>query len=575
MEQLARRIAVALGDEPADLVLKGGRVVSVHTGTIMECEVAVVAGEVAALGNGYAGRRTIDLHGAYLAPAFIDAHIHIESSMATPREFARAVVPRGTGTVVADPHEIANVHGAAGVRWMLAAARGLPLSIEIMAPSCVPATQLETAGAALSPEDIAALLALPGVLGLAEMMNFPGVIHRDPEVLAKLAAAGARPIDGHAPGLAGRDLAAYAAAGIQTDHECTTREEAEAKLALGICVMIREGSSARNLAALVRGVTPANARQWLLCSDDRTPADLLHEGHVDHLLRRCVAEGLDAMTALQMATLNAAEHFGLANRGAIAPGRRADFVVLEDLVGFKARQVFRAGRLVAENGALLEEPAAGPAPPAGGMNLGALSAHPFAIPDRGAERVRVIVAAGDQLLTGEAIEAPRREGGFLVADPARDLLKLAVVERHHGTGNVGLGFICGFGLARGALASTVAHDSHNLIILGASDKAMEVALAAMRELGGGKLVTDEDGVVAALPLPVGGLMSDAPIAETAAGLERLAAAARGLGCTLPEPFMTLSFMALPVIPKLKLTDQGLVDVLAFAPVGLEVAAPGS
>jgi len=570
MEQLARRIAVARGDEPADLVLKGGRVVSVHTGTIMECEVAVAGGEVAALGSGYAGRTVIDLHGAFLAPAFIDAHIHIESSMATPRQFARAVVPRGTGTVVADPHEIANVHGMDGVRWMLEAARGLPLNIEIMAPSCVPATHLETAGAALSPEDIAALLALPGVLGLAEMMNFPGVIHRDPAVLAKLAAAGARSIDGHAPGLAGRDLAAYAAAGIQTDHECTTRGEAEAKLALGMRVMIREGSSARNLAALVRGVTPANARQWLLCSDDRTPADLLHEGHVDFLLRRCVAEGLDAMTALQMATLNAAEHFGLADRGAIAPGRRADFAVLEDLVDFKVRQVFRAGRLVAEDGRLLEEPAAGPPPPAGGMNLGALAAHPFAIPDRGAARVRVILAQGDQLLTGELIETPRREAGYLVADPARDLLKLAVVERHRGTGDVGLGFIRGFGLARGALASTVAHDSHNLIILGASDRAMEVALAAMRELGGGKLVADEEGVLAALPLPVGGLMSDAPIEDTAAGLERLAAAARALGCVLPEPFMTLSFMALPVIPRLKLTDKGLVDVERFSGADLEV-----
>ncbi|MBM4118468.1 adenine deaminase [bacterium] len=564
MEQLARRIKIAGGDEPADLLLRGGRVVSVHTGTIMECEVALAGGEVAALGTGYAAHATVELNGAFLAPAFIDAHIHIESSMATPREFARAVVPRGTGTVVADPHEIANVQGAAGVRWMLEAARALPLSIAIMAPSCVPATHLETAGAALSPEDIAALLAEPGVLGLAEMMNFPGVIHRDPAVLAKLVAAGARPIDGHAPGLAGRELAAYAAAGIQTDHECTTLAEAEAKLALGLRVMIREGSSARNLAALVRGVTPANARRWLLCSDDRTPADLLHEGHVDHLLRRCVEEGLDPLLALQMATLNAAEHFGLADRGAIAPGRRADLVVLEDLVSFKVRQVYRAGRLVAEGGALLEEPAASPPPASAGLNLGALSATPFAIPDRGAARVRVIVAAGDQLLTEEAIETPRREGGFLVADRARDLLKLAVVERHRGTGNVGLGFIRGFGLARGALASTVAHDSHNLIILGASDRAMEVALAAMRELGGGKLVADESGVLAALPLPVGGLMSDAPIAETAAGLERLAAAARALGCALPEPFMTLSFMALPVIPKLKLTDKGLVDVEVFA-----------
>ncbi|MCB9516090.1 MAG: adenine deaminase [Candidatus Latescibacteria bacterium] len=569
MDHLARRIAVARGDEPADLVLRGARVANVLSGRVEAADVAIVDGRIAALGEGYEGRETHALRGV-LAPAFIDAHIHVESSMATPRQFARAVVPRGTGTAVVDPHEIANVHGAAGVRWMLQAAWGLPLRLEVMAPSCVPATHLETAGASIGASGVRKLLEEDGILGLAEMMNFPGVIHRDPEVLAKLAAAEGRPVDGHAPGLAGRDLAAYAAAGIQTDHECTTLAEAKAKLALGMVVMIREGSSARNLAALLRGVTPANSRRWLLCSDDRTPSDLLHEGHVDHLLRRCVAEGLDAMTALQMATLNAADHFGFGDRGAIAPGRLADLVLLDDLKGFRARRVYHAGRLVAEDGALLREPAAGPKPPPGGMNLGAVAAHPFAIPDRGGERVRVIVAQGDQLLTGEALESPRREGGELVADPAGDLLKLAVIERHRGTGNVGLGFVRGFGLARGALASTVAHDSHNLIVLGASDAAMEAAVAAMRKLGGGKLAVDGSGqLLAALPLPVGGLMSDAPIEETAEGLAALAEAARALGCTLPEPFMTLSFMALPVIPKLKLTDLGLVDVERFEAVALQ------
>ncbi len=571
MRELERRIAVARGDLPADLVLENARLVNVLSGRIQAGDLAIADGRVAAFGDGYEGERRVDLGGAFIAPAFIDAHIHIESSMSTPLQFARAVVPRGTGAVVCDPHEIANVMGAAGVRWMLEATDALPLSVFCMAPSCVPATHLESSGAELGAADVAELMAHPRVLGLAEMMNFPGVVFRDPGVMAKLAAAGDRRIDGHAPGLAGRDLDAYAAAGITSDHECTTVEEALAKIDLGMAVMVREGSSARNLAELLRGVTPANAGRWLLCSDDRTPADLLNEGHVDHLLRRAVAEGLDPVLALRMATLNPATHFGLTDRGALAPGYRADLVVLEDLELFRVSAVYRSGEAVAESGALVDEPTAAVPDPGASVNLGALPENPIAIADDGAARVRAIRALPDQLFTPEEIVEPRRENGLLEADPDADLLKLAVVERHHGSGRVGLGFVRGFGLTRGALATTVAHDSHNLIVVGASDAAMELAMRALEELGGGKVAVSEDGVLAALPLPVAGLMSGAPIEETAAKLAELSSAAEELGCSLPEPFMTLSFMALPVIPKLKLTDRGLVDVEAFdfVPLGTE------
>jgi adenine deaminase len=570
MDDLQKIIAVARGESPADLVLVGGQLVNVFSGEIQRCDLAVLGGRIAALGAGFSGHREIDLAGAFVAPAFMDAHIHLESSQLTPDQFARVVVPRGTTAAFCDPHEMANVLGLDGVRYLLRATENLPLDLYFMAPSCVPATDLETSGASLDPDDIASLLLEPRVLGLAEMMNFPGVINRDPGVLAKLKVAAGGLMDGHAPGLTGPDLSAYRAAGITSDHECVTADEARAKLAVGMHIMLRDGSSARNLADLVAAWTPENSHCWLLCTDDKTPEDLLGEGHVDHLIRRAIEAGVPPMDAIRMATLNTARYFGLADRGALLPGYRADLVVFDSWDELTVSRVWKGGELVAEDGALLAEPES-VASPSHRITLGKLPENPFAVADPGTRLIRVIEAFPDQLLTGALELEPVRRDGVLIADPDRDLLKLAVVERHTGSGRVGLGFIRGFGLERGALATTVAHDSHNILIVGASDRAMELALETIVRMGGGKVAVTDDRVLAVLPLPVAGLMSPDPAEVVAAAGVELAAAARALGSSLPAPLMTLSFMALPVIPELKLTDRGLVDVSRFEIVPLGIS----
>lgn len=570
---LERRIAVARGDEPADLVLRGGRVVNVFDGTLEEADVAIADGVVAGVGTGYTGADEFDVRGCVLVPGLIDAHMHVESTQVTVPEFARAVVPRGTTAAVLDPHEIANVHGLEGIRYILRSRQGVPMSIFVMASSCVPATHMETAGAELRAEDLSALFDEEGVIGLAEMMNFPGVIFRDPAVLAKIKASHARglPVDGHCPGLSGRDLNAYAAAGIGSDHESTRPEEAAEKLRRGLYVFIREGSSARNLEALLPIVTPQNSRRCCWATDDRHPGDLIREGHVDHLVRKAISLGLDPVTAVQMGTLNPAEWFGLDRRGygAIAPGWRADIVVLEDLETFTVRQVFVAGQLVAQHGRLVVDvprPAVS-LPPSVRINWEAFRGLRVSAPP-GHTTLRVIEAIEGQIVTGARLMPARIENGEAVADPDRDLLKLAVVERHRGTGNVGVGFVTGFGLRRGALASSVAHDSHNIIVVGTNDEDMLLAVREIERLGGGQVAVADGRVLAALPLPIAGLMSDRPLEEVAEADEAIHRAARSLGCTLQSPYMTLSFLALPVIPKLKLTDKGLVDVERFELVDL-------
>jgi adenine deaminase len=570
--RLEELIQVARGDAPADLLLTDCRLVNVYTGEIYPAEVALVGEAVAGVGPGYAARRTLSLGGRYLCPGFIDAHVHVESTMLLPTEFAQAVVPLGTTTVVSDPHEIANVCGLAGIRYLLDVAQYAPMTVFANAPSCVPATPMSTAGASLTVEDLLTLRDDPRVLGLAEMMNFPGVVSAVPEVLAKLEAYADRPIDGHAPGLSGLPLNAYIGAGIGSDHECSTAEEALEKVRLGMRVLIREGTATRDLAALLPAVTPENARRFCLCTDDRHPADLLNEGHIDALVRAAIAGGKDPVTAIRMATLNPAEWFRLWDRDAIAPGKRADLVVFSDLNDVRADMVFVGGRLVAQDGASLVEREPVPVDDRAvrssvRVNWQELNLR---VPAGGAA-LRVIGAVGDQVVTQHRLLEPTLRDGEAVADPARDLLKLAVIERHRGTGNVGLGFIQGIGLRRGALASTVCHDHHNLIVAGADDASMMTAVRGVVEMGGGEVVADGDRVLERLPLPIAGLMTDRPITEVCRNQNAMLEAAAGLGCSLPDPFMTLSFMALEVIPSLKLTDQGLVDVDRFTLVDLWVS----
>ncbi len=565
-QRLQERILVARGEAPADLVLGGGRVVNLFTGEVEEVDVAVHDGVVAGLGA-YQGRERVELRGAFLVPGFIDGHLHVESTLLGPAQLARVLAPRGTSALVADPHEIANVLGLAGVRAMLTASAGLPLSFFFNAPSCVPATPLETAGARLEAAELASLLDHPRLLGLAEVMNFPGLVAGDPGVLAKVLAFAGRPIDGHAPLLSGPALNAYLAAGPESDHECTQATEAAEKLRRGMWLMIREGTSAHNLADLLPLVTPASERRCLLVSDDRHPDTLARQGHLDDLLRQAVARGLDPLSALRLVTLNPARRFGLARRGAVAPGWVADLVVLNDLKEFRVLATYQAGRLVAAEGQCLH-PCATPFPDVARdtMRLGPLDLASFRVPAAG-PRARIIGLVPGQLLTEHLVEPTPQKDGWLAADARRDLARLTVIERHTGSGRAAHGLVKGLGLESGALASSVSHDSHNLVVAGMDEQSMLTAAARVRELGGGLVAAQDHRVLGELPLPLAGLMSDLDLSRVLAGLEKLRAASAAI-CAQPEPFMPLSFVCLPVIPHLKLTDQGLVDVDAFAPVEL-------
>ncbi len=569
MTTLRDLMPIARGEQPADLRLDNARVVNVFTGEILSTPVALAGGRIAALGP-VPARRTLDLEGRFLAPGFIDPHVHIESSLAEVSHFARAVLPRGTTTVVADPHEIANVLGTAGLDYMLAASAGLPLEIRFSLPSCVPATTMETAGAVLTAATLAPYFGHPRVLALGEMMNFPGVVAGDPEVHAKLACArqAGRRRDGHAPGLGGAALQAYAAAGISSDHECTRPEEAVEKLRLGMHIMIREGTAAKNLRDLLPIVSPATVDRVMWCTDDRHPHDILAEGHIDALVRAAIAGGLDPLLAIRAATLSPARYYGLHALGAIAPGRRGNLVAFRDLGHPVVDRVFAAGRLVAADGRLLPPgipPPRVPPPPAA-MRL-APGRPDFRVPARG-RRLRVIGIVPGQIVTRHCLREASSREGLVPADPRRDLVKLAVVERHQASGRVGIGFVEGLGLAAGALASSVAHDAHNLIVAGVMDDDMAAAVERVAAMGGGLAVVRRGEVLAELALPIAGLMTARPLEEIRDALEGLTAAARQLGGSLPDPFMALAFLALPVIPALKLTDRGLVDVERFTPVDL-------
>jgi adenine deaminase len=561
----AHLLAVARGERPAEVVFRGGRLVNVVSGEVYPCDVAVTAGRIAALGEHLSGERVVDVTGRYLAPGLIDAHCHIESSLVPPAEYARVAAAHGVTTVVADPHEIANVLGSNGVRYMATDALGAPTRVVFQAPSCVPATPLATTGGRLDAADLIRLRAEGAAWGLAEMMNVPGAVGHDPAVAAKIAAFDGRPVDGHAPGLAPPLLDAYCAAGVTNDHESTTVAEAREKLRRGMAVFLREGSVARDLTTLLPLVTPEAERHLALCTDDRHPDDLLAEGTIDHSVRRAIASGLPPVTALRLATLNAADRLGLVDCGALVPGRRADLIVFDDLAAPRPAQVYLAGRLVAEDGALPpRRPGSPPAAVRATVRID-WNAIDLRMPAQ-AGAVRAMRVPPDGLWTDEVWVTPRVEDGFVVADPARDLAKLVVIERHTASGRAGRGLVIGSGLRRGALASTVCHDHHNLIAIGADERSLHTASRAVAEAGGGLAVAVGETVAALLPLPIAGLMSDQSIETVADALGRVVTAARDLGITLPHPLMTLSFLGLEVIPALKLTDCGLIDVARQAVV---------
>ncbi len=566
-QTLAERIAVARGDFPADLILRNAMLVNVLSDEVYPTDIVISGGDVVALGEGYEAKQVIDLGGRYVCPGLIDAHVHIESSLCTPPEFSRVVLAHGVTSVVTDPHEIANVLGIDGIRFMLERAKGGPINVFVMASSCVPATEMETSGARLEAGDLAPLIDDDWVLGLAEMMNYPGVIYGDEGVLEKLDLFKSFALDGHAPAVSGKALNAYVAAGIGSDHECTTVEEAQEKLRLGLTIFIREGTTTHNLRPLLPLITPGNANRICFCTDDRVPASLIDEGSIDHMVRVAIANGIDPVRAIRLGTINPANYFGLRHLGAIAPGRRADLIVFSDLLDFRAEQVYRGGVLAAENGQVIaSKPPLRPIPLPASMKV-ASGAIDLRIPAHGS-RIRVIGGTDEQVVTGRFEEDAKIVAGEAVADPARDILKMAVIERHHATGNVGKAFIKGFGLKHGALAGSVAHDHHNLVVIGADDASMRRAAQAVIEMGGGLAVADGDQVLATLALPVAGLMSEAPISEVRRDYDGLVAAAQKLGSTMHDPFMAMSFMALEVIPYLKLTDVGLVDVERFEVVSL-------
>lgn len=565
-------IDAACGKIPCDLNLAHCTVLDLLGARLIgDATVSIRQGAIAGINDGLEAKKTVDLGGAYLAPGLIDAHVHIESSLLTPAEYARVVVPHGTTTVVADPHEIVNVLGYDGMRYMLSASGDLPLDICFMVPSCVPATEFDTAGAALYASDMYPFLQDPRVLGLGEVMNYPGVLAREQRMMDKIAlfSNARKPIDGHAPGLSGSALSAYIAAGIGSDHECTTPAEALEKLSKGMYVMLREGSTARDLGNLLPAVAMGAHDRFLLCSDDRHSNDLRDEGHMDHALRLLLSGGIEPLKAFSIASLNAARWFGMSRKGAIAPGYRADFVAFSSFGHFRAEAVYKDGKLVARDGRLEKEIASRPPGIRDSVNIKWLTADDFHIPDRGKD-IRVIVARPDSLITEQKILKPRVENGRCVSDPERDIVKIFVIERHTGSGRMGKGFIQGLGLRRGALGGTISHDSHNMIIAGVDDVSIFKVARHLNKIKGGLAFAIGDGTVLDLPLPVAGLMSDRDADFVIDRLRAFEELFVREGLTNPSPLMTLSFMALPVIPSLKITDAGLIDVDRFEPADLYV-----
>ena len=564
MNRTAELIEVARGLKPADLILSNARVVNVFNGEIEKGNVAIYGSLIAGIGDYHLALEIIDIKGKYVLPGLINGHTHVESSMLDIEQYASAVVPHGTLGVVTDLHEIANVSGISGIDYILGASRRLPFEFFVMAPSCVPATHLETSGFSLDGETIRRLLRSREVIGLGEMMNYPGVLYGDQGVMEKIATSGGKPIDGHAPGLNGFDLNAYISSGISSDHECVSLPEAREKLSRGMYVMIREGSSEKNLEALLPLVTDLTYKRCLFVVDDRSCTDLLCDGDIDAVVRKAIGLGLEPVRAIQMATINAAERFSLKQIGAVAPGYRANLIVTDDLNRFEAGVVFHRGRLVARNG----HPSFKPATISRRRLENTFMVKPFGIEalrlKTSDETFPVIELIPDQIITRRLkLRVMHDKNGYVQTDVERDLLKAVVVERHKASGNIGRGIVKGFGLKHGALASSVAHDSHNIVAVGTNDTDILIAVKEVISMHGGLAIAEGGRILASLPLPVAGLMSDRPLVEVAENFARVEEAAQELGCVLAAPFATLSFLALPVIPELRLTDLGLVDVNTF------------
>ncbi|MDD3593355.1 MAG: adenine deaminase [Candidatus Gastranaerophilales bacterium] len=552
-------IRVAKGEKKADLVIKNAKIINVLSEEIHEDDVAIFGGIIAGVGANYEGETVLDAKGAYLSPGFIDGHVHIESSMLLPKEFAKAVVPSGTTTVITDPHEIANVLGLHGISFMHEATKGLPLSVYTMLPSCVPATPYETSGFDLTPYDLSMLIDSPWVLGLAEMMNVPGVLNMDKDVMAKIKMIQDKNkrIDGHAPYLEDKDLCAYIASGVTSDHECTTPKEAVERIRKGMYLMVREGSAAKDLEALTPVLLSSNTRKCILVTDDRHPEDL--SPHINGMVKSIVKSGLNPIKAIQMASLNTAEYFQIPNLGAIAPGYRADLALFDDLENFEPKIVLKDGKIVAEEGKLIFETDTLQTPSIrGSVNVKWIEPEDFKMEAKN-KKAKVIKIIKNSLITKSEICNIKTEKGLAQSDTNNDILKIVVIERHRASGNIAKGFVKGFGFKNGAIASTVAHDSHNMIIIGTNDNDMLTAAVELVKSQGGKVVVSEGKVISKLALPIAGIMSDESLEVVLEKSKSLNHAAKSIGCTLPNPFMTMAFLSLSVIPELKITDKGVFD----------------
>ncbi len=570
MKNIQNKLAAARGNSPCDTIIKNAKIIDVFSSEIIESNVGITDGTIVGIGK-YEGIEIIDAKDAFLVPGFVEGHIHVESTLLTIPEFAKAVLPHGTTTAVIDPHEIANVYGIDGIKYMLDSAKNCPLDIFVMLPSCVPASPFESSAAVLTADDLAKLIDNPHVAGIGELMNYPALCNGDPEFLkrAELAEQYKKIADGHSPGLTGKMLNAYILAGAQTDHECTTAQEAKEKLKLGMHVHIREGSTEHNLLELIKIVTPENSRFFSFVSDDKHPDDLLEQGHLDHSVRLAIQNGIPPLTAIQMATINTARCYRLNHIGAIAPGYQADFFLTDNLEECLPKTVYKNGKLVAEKNMCCVDTGTTPPLPGKSMEVGNLTEDSFTVKIE-SEKVRVIGIIEQQIITENLIEKTPQKNGRLISDTRRDLLKIAVIERHHATGRIGVGLVKGLRLKSGAIASTFAHDAHNIIVAGVNDKEMLAAVNELINIGGGYVAVENEKVVAAQPLPIGGLMCELPVEKAAEQLKNVAQAARNLGSQLDNPFMTLSFLALTPIPALRITDGGLFDATKFEMTSLGV-----